>query len=386
MTRGRPSIRLILIVTGIAVAAAGLGYFFTWRPLSVAIVRPESATVDVFGLGTVEARVVARIGFEVDGAIEELVVDHGDLVRKGDVLARLNDATQQARSAEAAAGVVAAEAEWHRAEAAAAKARAVLAQKRQANARARKLLKQQSVSAGTAEDAQTGEDVAAAELTVALRETDVARANLDDAAARNLIETTRLDQHALRAPFDAIVVERLLEPGTVLTPGTVVLTLVDPATYWILAYVDESRAGDIRFGQPARIRLRSLTRDFAGRVTRIALENDRVSEERRVFLACDDCPAELHLGEQAEVVITTGVVERGLLVPEAAVDGFDGVQGTVWTVEQGRLDRRTLAFVRRTLDGRLEAGPGLPRGAGIVAQRLPGLRRGRAARPQDAAR
>jgi HlyD family secretion protein len=385
MTRRLPSLRTVVL--GLAVAAAGVTFFLVRRPLSVVIVQPEDATVEVFGLGTVEARIVARVGFEVGGALLELAVDHGDRVRKGDVLARLNAAAQQARAAEAAAGVLAAEATWRRSEAAAEKAAAVLEQKRRTNARARALLKQRTVSAEAADDAQTEEDVAAADLRVALREIDVHKAELEDARARSLTEAALLAQYTLRAPFDAIVVERLLEPGTVLTPGAVLFTLVDPATYWMLAHVDESRAGDIRVGQSARIRLRSMPRDYAGHVTRIALESDRVSEERRVFVVCDDCPRELHLGEQAEVLITTDLLEQALLVPEAAVDGFDGARGTVWTIEQGRLQRRTIAFAQRTLDARLAVGSALPDGAEIVAKPLPGFREGRAARSlQDASR
>ncbi len=84
-----------------------------------------------------------------------------------------------------------------------------------------------------------------------------------------------------------------------------IFTLMDPETVWTLAYVDEARAGAIAVGQTAEVRLRSLPHDvFSGTVARIGIESDRVNEERRVWIACDQCPAQVYLGEQAEVRIT----------------------------------------------------------------------------------
>jgi HlyD family secretion protein len=63
----------------------------------------------------------------------------------------------------------------------------------------------------------------------------------------------------------------------------------------------------LRLGQPGTIRLRSQpAAEFHGTIARIGLESDRVNEERRVWLTCADCPAEMFLGEQAEVRILTG--------------------------------------------------------------------------------
>src|SRR3546814_14376901 len=79
---------------------------------------------------------------------------------------------------------------------------------------------------------------------------------------------------------------------------------------------------------------------FHGRVARVAIESDRVSEERRVYVACERCPESFHLGEQAEVFVTTAVLENALLVAETVVEGFDGTRGTVWKLEDGELRGR----------------------------------------------
>jgi HlyD family secretion protein len=68
----------LLAVTAIAV---GGWVFLTERPMSVSVVVAEDATsVRVYGLGTVEARVVSKIGFEVGAALTELLVDHNERV------------------------------------------------------------------------------------------------------------------------------------------------------------------------------------------------------------------------------------------------------------------------------------------------------------------
>jgi HlyD family secretion protein len=61
------------------------------RPIPVEVISPaHNVPVRVFGLGTVEARVLSKIGFEVGATLVELKVDHGDRVSKGQILARLN--------------------------------------------------------------------------------------------------------------------------------------------------------------------------------------------------------------------------------------------------------------------------------------------------------
>ena len=71
-------------------------------------------------------------------------------------------------------------------------------------------------------------------------------------------------------------------------------------------------------------------------------------------------------------------------MPEAAVHGYDGRQGTVWTVEDGRLHRRLVRFRHRTEDARLEIVDGVPENARVVAPLDSGFREGRSARISEA--
>ena len=117
-----------------------------------------------------------------------------------------------------------------------------------------------------------------------------------------------------------------------------------------------------------------------GTASPIGLEADRVTEERRVHVRCRSCPVTPVIGEQAEVVIETGRLARARLVPEAAVHGFDGVAGTVWTIEGGRLAQRRVRFAARLMDARLAITDGLPEDVPVAVQAGPGFAPGRAAR------
>ena len=374
----------LLIALGLV---AGGWFFLTERPLSVPVVIAEQdVPVRVFGLGTIEARVISKIGFDVGAALTDLLVDSNDVVTRGQVLARLHPAEQEARVARAEAGVAASEAAILKAEASIARAKAVLAQRMAANTRQQALASRSAIAASQAEEAQRDVDVAAADLSVTQSEAAVVTAQAADARAALLYEQTLLAHHLLKAPFDAMVVQRLVEPGTVVRAGDVIFILMDPKTIWIQTYIDEGRAGELALGQRAEIRLRSLPhRVFSGAVARIGIESDRVNEERRVWITCADCPEQVFLGEQAEVRITTAMLATALMVPEVAVEGFDGHQGRVWVVQNGRLAQMPLIFGHRTEDARIEVVSGLPEGAQIVAAPNKALISGRLARVLGAA-
>ncbi len=371
---------MVVAIAVLAALAAAVAYQRI-RPLELPVARTETdVPVQVFGLGTVEARVLSRVGFEVGGVLVALLADHGDLVAAGSELARLDSAAQQVSLEKAEAGVVQARAALTRAEAGLQRATAVEAQRRQANARRQELRARGATSAEAAEDAAAELAIAEAELALARAEVEVAAAALVDAEAVARAEAVRLAQHRLLAPYEALVVARHREAGDVATPGQPVFTLVDARSFWALAHVDEAVAGGIALGQAAEVRLRSLPGAvFHGRVARIGIESDRVTEERAVYVACEVCPAEVHLGEQAEVTITKGRLESALLVPEAAVAMTGTATGMVWTIENGRLSRREVGLGARLLDGRVAITNGLPDGALVVSRIEPGMREGRSA-------
>lgn len=373
----------VIVVVALAIAAAWV--FISERPLSVKLVQPEKdVALRIYGLGTVEARVLSRIGFEVGAALLTLSADVGDHVAKNQEMAKLHTAEQEARVARAQAAVEANAAALLKAKAGVEKARAVLAERELANKRQQDLTRKDVASVQRSEEAQRDEDVARAELAVAEADAAVVAAQGTDSAAALEFEKTLLEHHRLLSPYDAVVVTRHAEPGTVVRAGDPIFTLIDPQTIWIQAYIDEERAGRLAVGQPATIRLRSQPqREFSGSISRIGLESDRTNEERRIWLTCTDCPDPLYLGEQAEVRITTGTRQSALMVPEIAISGFDGYHGKVWLLQDGKLTQALLTFGDRDDRGRVEVTGGVPDGASIVADVVQQAREGRWARAND---
>ncbi len=386
MARIKP--KYLLALAAITLAAASAIYMLAFRPLSVPVVTPgEKVPLQVFGLGTVEARVLSKVGFKITGTLSELRVDQGDSVRAGQVLALLDNSEQQNRVAKAVANREKAKANLQLAKANQAKARTNLSLKQQNNRRRQALLNRGVLPAEAAEEAQAAADNAGAEAALAEAEVAAAAAALKDSEAQVGLDKVLLAQHALVAPYDALVITRHKELGTALPAGEPVFSLADPCSVWVRAFVDEAKAGHLAVGQTAEVRLRSLTGQlFSGRVARIDIESDRVGEERRVNVAWENCPRRFHLGEQAEVVINTGRLERAILVPQALVQGFDGSGGKIWTLEDGRLNLRRVALGQGTLDGRLPVMQGLPSGARVLAELPAGLRQGRRATAREEGR
>lgn len=372
---------VVLLALLLAALAAGGAWALFFRPITVQVAQVErDVPVQVFGLGTVEARVTSKVGFKVAGVLVELKADVGDRVSRGSILASLDDREQKAQVARARASVEQTEANLQRARASVEKAKATHGNASRISERQQRLIQTNSTSVEAAETAKTTQDAALADLNLANSDVLVAKANIDDAKAQQQLQSATLDFHTLTAPYDAMVTARQKELGSALGAGEPVFTLIDPHSVWVLAYIDESKAGEIHVGDPAEFVLRSKPRlRLLGRVARIEPESDRINEERRVEIAFDRLPESFNLGEQAEVYIRTVSLVQALLVPEAAIEGLGQGRGTVWTVEDGRLQQRAVTFGHRLLDGRYQIAGGLPDNALVVSRWRSGLRTGRAA-------
>lgn len=101
----RRSVQLALFLA-LALIVAGAAWTVLVKPVDVQVVRTESdVPIQVFGLGTVEAQIVSQVGFETAGTLVELHADHGDRVKAGALLARLDSREQEARVAQGRAAV-----------------------------------------------------------------------------------------------------------------------------------------------------------------------------------------------------------------------------------------------------------------------------------------
>ena len=244
---------LVLAVAGSPVLVA----FFSPITVSVAPVEFDNVRQQVFGLGTIGAQVQSYVGFKVTGVLVALGADQGDRVRAGQMLAQLDARDMEAQVAVARAAVAQARASLEKAKADVESATANLS-----NAKAIADRRAALVAKGfaTVEETQTTAAlarVAAGNLASAKAGVVVAEAALQSAEAQQAFQEASLANYSLSAPYDAWVISRNLELGSILNPGQSMFTLVAANTIWVRAFVDERIAGGLSIGQRAEIILRS---------------------------------------------------------------------------------------------------------------------------------
>lgn len=326
----------LLIAALLLALLAGAGWWRFGRAIDVPTVSVVSAALPllVTGPGTVQARVPVTLASRITGTVTAVRADVGDVVRAGAVLVTVDDRDLQARRQIVLAQRETQQRNLEGAEAALARARAELAlastrARRDAELQTRGFLSEAGMdSANTAlQAAQAAEQGAVA--VVAARRGELGT------SAQELRAAQVAESYAqVQAPLDAVVVQRLVEPGATVVPGSPLLRLVAPESIWVAMRVDEAQLDRLQPGQLAAIRLRSGS-TVPGRVARVARQSDAATREVEVHVAFEQVPAHFVIDAQADVAVTTGQ-QQGLQVPlSALLRDRDGRTG-VLRVEDGR--------------------------------------------------
>ena len=360
-----------LIGVGVGIVLL-LGWLVTSRgplaPAKVTLAKVEQAPLiaSTFGIGTVEARRSYALGPTVASRVARVLVDQGDVVKAGQLIAELDPVDLEDRvasgnlAAERASSTIRA-AEAQLAEAQSRAQLAIASARRSAELRAQGFVSQEATDAKghEANAAKAAVDAAAAQLAAARRDRE--RALADVAGVGKLRAQARLV-----SPVDGVVSARLVEPGTTIVAGQAVLQVIDPATLWIKARIDQGQAGGVRVGQPAEIVLRSDSkRTYRGEVQRVDWVSDAVTEERIVNVGFAARPEGISVGELVEVTIGTAELANVPSLPAAALKRLDRQDG-VWQVADGRVAFRPVKVGITTLDGRSQIVDGLNVGDEVV--------------------
>lgn len=175
--------------------------------------------------GNIEATYI-RISFRVAGKIKELLTDEGKLLKRGDLVARLEtDELIQIRD-EAAASLKAAEFQY--------------ALAKVDYARAESLFQAGSISAQQRDVAKT--------------KADADKANVEALKASLDLANTRLGFADLASPNDGFVLVKSAEAGEVVQVGSTVFTAADLNDIWVTAYINETELGKVKLNQPAQVK------------------------------------------------------------------------------------------------------------------------------------
>jgi len=334
-----------------------------FAPLQVKVVKVEKRdlTAQVYGNGTVEAKVVVGISSKITGRIVELYADQGDRVQRGQLLAKLenDDFRHQEQQSEAGLNRSAANLNVELATLQKAQSNLALAEK---NAQRFKTLAEKNlVSKLESEQYDTACQVAREEVARGRAAVEAVRMEQLSGRAGVGFAKSKVADTLIYAPQDGIIITRDLEKGATVSPGMSIFTLADPRTVWVKANVDESLLRGVAAGKKAMITLRSSPNEqLPGQVARLGRQSDRVTEELEVDVAFSEPLKNFRLGEQSDVYIMAGQRKDAPSLPSAAIVTKDKKRG-VWVVKNGKLafkevtvgitDRRNFTEIVMGLDG-----------------------------------
>jgi RND family efflux transporter MFP subunit len=304
-----------------------------------ATVEKRDLPEEVVLTGTFKPRAQVQVVAEVQARLISVARDEGARVTKGEVLARLDDTDYRLANDRARAGLAVAEATRAHAQA--------------EKERADNLLKTGGI---------TDRDHLTAQVAL-----QVGEASLAQAKAELAITGQQLSRTEVRAPFSGRVAKRFPDPGSMLSAGTPLFTLVDDSVLEFKAQVASRDLAKVRLGVPVRLSVDALPdARIEGRVARV---EPLVDERSRSFQVVVEVPGQPGLvgGLFARASVRVGEVEGALVVPPAALvrEGADPTAAAAFVVRQGKAEKVAVALGVEAPDG-IQVTSGLAAGDVVV--------------------
>ncbi len=333
-------------------------------------VQPSAGTPILTASGYVVARRQAVVSAKIQGRLEELRVEEGSEVKKGEVLARLESFDYEAAVARAEAVVQRAEAD--------------LAEQERLLRVAEKLAAEQILAEDEREAAESRVRIAKAQL--AQQQADLA-----------FVEA-QLQNTVIRAPFAGVVIKKMAEVGESVAPippgvnistsSGAIVALADLATLEVEADVAEANVAKVGNGQPAEVTVEAIPdRRYEAVLRQVIPTADRTKATVMVKVTILDKDEDLKPEMSAKVTFLEPEPEGGeepeeapavVLVPSEAVVSRDS-RSVVFLVREGRVQERPVVL-GTTRKGQVIVKDGLAGGETIVARPPDGLADGDAVR------
>lgn len=363
---------------GVVLAAAGLAALLSlgWLATRTGPLAPVRVTVaavargelqpSLFGIGTVEARRDYLIGPTTAGRVQRVLVDVGEAVVAGQLLAEMEPVDLEARLRAGDAAVARARNAVSTAQAQLTDAASRLALAQTEASRYEDLGRQAFVASSVVDGKRQQENSARAQLAAA--DSALAGARHDEERLQAERQATGQQRAHVRllAPANGVVTARDAEPGSTVVAGQAVLRVMDPKSLWVRTRLDQNRSAGLHEGLHARITLRSNAREaFAGTVLRLDPFSDSITEERIAQVAFERLPEGITTGEMAEVIVLLPTVRDALLVPNAALRR-QGTRPGVWLHDAGKLRFVGVRTGAEDPDGRVQVLEGLKAGDEVV--------------------
>ncbi len=330
---------IVLLIAGGVFAATRGGTKID--PSKLAKVEKGDLAKSVVATGKVTPITKVEVKSKASGIVKKLLVDYGDRVKKGQLLAQLDKIEIEAQVEQSKAGLEAAEANLKSSQADFERAKVdaegpdVPLLKR-AYDRAVSMAKDGVVSTSALEDAQKNYELALNKQNVSKAQVTVLKAKIAQAGANVAQDQANLKQLEeqlsytdIISPIDGIVLSRDVQMGdavsSILVLGssaTLVMTLGDTSEVYVKGKVDESDIGKVYLGQRARIKVESFKdKTFDGKVTKISpmgVEKDNVTTfEVRVSIQNPGGELKAEMTANAEIILEEH--KNVLQIPEGAI-------------------------------------------------------------------
>jgi len=186
--------------------------------------RPKENTNELTLYGNIEIRQV-DLSFQVSGQIEKMLKEEGDSVKKGELIAILDDKDYRSNLQKASAEV-----------------NKALALSRDAASKYERQFPLCADSTVSAQDCET-----------LLNTKDKTKSDYEAALAQKTFSQNQLDYTKIYAPEEGTVTVRVQEPGATVAKGQTVYTISKTKPVWIRAYVNETDLGNVKYGQKAKV-------------------------------------------------------------------------------------------------------------------------------------
>lgn len=307
----------LALITLIVAATISMGAYYSRRADTTPTLTTEAATRGnivsiISGTGTLQAVTTVQVGSQVSGSVQSLRADFNQLVRKGEILATLDQSLYASAVEQARAALVSAEAEAERLRVADSAARLALT-------RARELSAKQLLPAADLQSAETARQSAAAQVVGADARTQQARSAVKTAQV-NLAKTV------IESPIDGVVIARNVDVGQTvaasLSAPTLFIIAADLAKMQVNANIDESDLGSVAADQAVTFRVDAYPSEtFLGTVSQVRL-NPTTVQNVVTYAAIIDAPnpgLKLKPGMTATVTIEVARRDDVLRIPSSGL-------------------------------------------------------------------
>jgi len=316
------------------------------KPLQVAL--PQVVEFS----GPLVAPNTAIVRAKATGTLLKLDVQEGQRVKAGESLGRIDVSDLQSKVAERAANLAA--------------VKTTLAQAQRTHDSNIGLANDRFISTIALENSKSALESAKAQVAAAEATLSSAQVALRDAS--------------LVAPISGIVSRKYVVSGEKVTAEQQVVTIVDLHMLELAGTVGTQEVGQLSTGMPVTLKVEGLDKPLDGKLARIAPAAEAGTRSIGVVVQLQNPKETMRAGQYAVAQVQIGDATPRLTVPISAISSASG-QEYVWTVENGKLLRRTVTTGRRDpVRNRAEVLEGLTADAPVLGARFDNLREGAKAR------